>query len=154
ILPIMILNFFSGIVGGVWLAILGHWHLVIIGLVLSFAGTFVVSLLLMPSLVLTLPVLSIEKLAKSKLAMIPLMLLSVGYTYCVMGVWAIGVFWYFSKDVGYDARIPTLLWSYSTATAVWSYMAQKEAQTGNEYSSFSAFFNQIGCIALMIYVYM
>ena len=32
-------------------------------------------------------------------------------------------------------------------------MAQREMQAGNEYSSMSAFFNQIGCIALIVYTY-
>ena len=32
-------------------------------------------------------------------------------------------------------------------------MAQKEGQAGNQYTVFSAFFNQIACIALMIYTY-
>lgn len=149
----MLLNLLSGIIGGVWLAILGFWHVVIVGLALTFFGTFIVSLLLAPSLILVAPLVASEKIFGSKIVMIPLTLLSVGYTYLVMGIWGISIFWYFSRNVDPNAAIPIALWSYSTATAVWSYMAQREAQTGNEYSSLSAFFNQIGCIALMIYIY-
>jgi hypothetical protein len=152
-LPIMILNFFSGIVGGVWLAVLGYWHIILVAIGLIMGGSLLVSLLLMPSLLLLGPVAMSQRLTESKLVMIPLTLLSVGYTYCVMGVWAIGIFWYFSSNVDSAAALPTVLWSYSTATAVWNYMAQREAQAGNEYSGLSAVFNQFGCIALMVYVY-
>jgi len=107
----------------------------------------------MPSLILIAPVLRNEQLAESNLAMIPLSFLSGGYTYVVMGMWAIAIYWYFSQNVGSNATIPVILWSYSTATAVWSYVAQKELQAGNDYSALSAWFNQIGCIALMIYIY-
>jgi hypothetical protein len=153
IFPIMLLNLLSGIVGGIWLAALGHWSVVFIGLALTIGGTFIVSILLMPSLLIVAPVMSNERLQESRVAMIPLMLFSVGYVYCVMGVWAIAIFWYFAKSVSSAAAIPVILWSYSIATAVWSYMGQKEAQTGNQYSALSAFFNQLGCISLMVYTY-
>ena len=152
-IPIMILNFLSGIVGGIWLGVLGYWYVILIGLGLTVAGTFLVSLLLMPGMLFIAPMLGNERLAQSKFAMIPLTFCSVFYTYCVMGIWAIGIYWYFAQNVGPNAVVPVVLWSYSTATAVWSYMAQKEAQTGNDYSTLSAFFHQIGCIALMIYTY-
>ena len=34
--PIMFMNMFSGIIGGVWLAIIGEWSLVGFGLILLF----------------------------------------------------------------------------------------------------------------------
>lgn len=149
----MLLNFGAGLIGGIWLAYLGYWYLLLLGLGLTIGGTFLVSLLLMPSLILIAPVAASEKLSASTMLMIPLTVISVGYTYCVMGAWTIGIFWYFAHEVSSNAIIPVVLWSYSAATAAWSYMAQKEAQTGNDYSTMSAFFNQIGCIALIVYVY-
>ena len=152
-LPFMLLNFFSGIIGGIWLAVLGNWTVVLAGLALTFGGLFIVSLLLMPSVLLMVPLAGYEQISKSKFAMINFTILSLTYTYCVMSIWAIGIFWYFAHNSTTDAAIPTILWSYSTATAVWSYMAQKEGQAGNRYTVFSAFFYQISCIALMIYTY-
>jgi MFS family permease len=152
-IPIIILNFLAGIVGGIWLAYLGYWHVILVGLGLAFLGTFVISLLLIPSMLFIIPFVSSERLAESRIVMVPLSILSVGYTYSIMGVWAIAIFWYFSVIVGAEATVPVILWSYSTATAVWNYLAQKEVQSGNEFSGLSATFNQFGCIALMVYVY-
>lgn len=149
-LPILLLNLFSGLVGGIWLAILGDWNIILFGLALTFVGAFILSLFLLPSFLLIAPVAANQRISESKL-MIPLALLSIGYTYCVMGSWALLIFWYFAESVGSNAAIPTVLWSYSTATVVWNYMALKDAQ--NEYSTLSAFFNQVGCIALMFYTY-
>ena len=143
-IPIMILNFASGIFGGIWLAFLGNWHVVFIGLLLTLVGAFLVSLLLLPSMMFLAPVLASEKLANSAMAMLPLAILSVGYTYCVMGLWAIGIFWYFSVNVDSSAAIQSVFWSY---------LAKKDVQSGNQFSSMSSFFHQIGCISLMIYTY-
>lgn len=151
-IPIMILNALSGIVGGIWLAYIGEWHLVMIALFLSIGGTFWVSLLLLPSLLFAAPLVSSERLAKSIFAAVPLGILSVGWTYCVMGAWALTIFWYFSKGVEPAAALPALLLSYSTATSVWSYLAQKEDQQ-NSYSAMSSFFNQLGSISLMAYTF-
>lgn len=38
--PIMILNIAGGIVGGIWLAILGEWTLIVIGVLLLFTSHF------------------------------------------------------------------------------------------------------------------
>jgi prolipoprotein diacylglyceryltransferase len=70
-----------------------------------------------------------------------------------MGIWAILIYWYFTKTVRSTALIATLLWSYSAATSVWNFLAQKDAQVGNSAATMSALFNQIGCISLLIYAY-
>ncbi len=46
--PIMILNFASGIVAGIWLAILGQWGLLGIGIVFLFTSHWLIGLLLLP----------------------------------------------------------------------------------------------------------
>jgi hypothetical protein len=69
-----------------------------------------------------------------------------------MGVWAVAIFWYFADGVRSNAAVPTVLWSFATATGVWTYLAQKEGAAGNEYSPMSALFNQIGCLALVVYM--
>ena len=49
-IPIIFLNFGSGIVGGVWLAFLGEWRLVGIGVALLFTASFSLSILMLPSI--------------------------------------------------------------------------------------------------------
>jgi hypothetical protein len=46
----MILNVAGSIVGGIWLAILGQWKLIGIGVLLMFTSHWVLSILMMPSL--------------------------------------------------------------------------------------------------------
>lgn len=149
ILPIMILNFFAGIVGGVWLAVEGEWSLIGYGLAITVGGAFAASILLLPGIVLAAPAVAATERGNIRIASF-FGVLSLLYTYFIMGAWAIFVFIWFAGETKYT--IPCLLWSYSTATATWSYLAQKEASS-NEYSAISAFFHQIGCIALMIYAY-
>jgi hypothetical protein len=144
VIPLMLLNFLSGIVGGVWLAFLGGWNVILFGIGLLLGGVFLISIAPMPSLVFIAPLAS-ERIANSRIGMVPLTLLSVAYIYFVMGVWALSIFWFFGEMVGSNAAIPIVLWSYAIATGVWNYMAQ------SEYAGLSAIFNQIGCVALIAY---
>ena len=154
VIPIMVLNFVAGILGGIWLAFLGQWGVILAGFALMMGGAFLVSILLLPSMIFMMALLLVnEKLAASAFAMVPLALLSITYTYCIMGLWAVGIFWYFSNSVSTNAMIPAIFWSYSIATSVWNYLAQKDAQSGNNYAAMTSFFNQIGCVSLMIYTY-
>ena len=76
--------------------------------------------------------------------------LSYGYTVGVMGISAIGVFWYFTLHASSGAVVPTLLWSYSTAVGIWVTLARggRDNSTVN-----TLFFHQVGCIFLMVYSY-
>ena len=50
-IPIIILNLFGGIVSGVWLAFLGEWPAIIIGLLVgAFVGLWLIGLTLMSSI--------------------------------------------------------------------------------------------------------
>jgi hypothetical protein len=144
----MVLNLIAFVGAGLWLAVLGYWKIVFLGIALGLSGAFFVSVLLAPSLLLIAPLMS-ERVSNSRMAALPIAALSLVYTYAVMGIWALTIFWFFSGMAAPAAALPVVLWSYSTATGVWIYMAQKEAQSGNEYSTLSAFFNQVGCAVLM-----
>jgi hypothetical protein len=149
----LFLNLFAAVGAGIWLAILGEWQILLWGIGLTIFGAFIVSLLLAPSLLLVAPIAANPNLARSTVALAFLTTFSTLYTYCVMGVWAICIFYYFANASRASSALPTVLWSYAVATGVWSYMAQKEAQSGNQYSALSAFFNQISCVVLMVYSY-
>lgn len=153
VLPFMLLNLFAGIVGGIWLAILGEWEVVVFGLALSFVGSAIVGILLLPSLLIILPAFGAAtavRLDRSPIFMGFAALLGVGYTYCIMGLWAHVVFRVFAGNVSADAKVPILLWCYAASTAVWNYMAQRD---NNEWTPMSAFFHQVGCVSLMAYAW-
>ena len=49
-LSILVMNMIGGISAGIWLAFLGEWKLIIIGIVLLFTSHFYISLLMLPGL--------------------------------------------------------------------------------------------------------
>jgi hypothetical protein len=153
----MLLNFLAGIVGGIWLLLLGEWQVVVIGLVAGVCGTFIAGLLILPSMLLVGPLIGVAsatRLQHSPVFMAITALIGVGYTYCVTGLWAHVSFRWLTAHVALDAKIPILLWCYAVATSTWNYMAQQDARSGNEMTSMSAFFHQIACVSLMVYGFM
>lgn len=154
-LPLMLLNLLAGIIGGVWLLLLGKWQLVALGLAATIGGAFIISLLLLPGTLVMLPFMrdTPDAQPRSAIFVVAAGLIGMGYTYCVMGAWAIMAFTLITSDAGSGAKIPALLWSYAASTAVWNHMAQKDLQAGNEYTPISAFFHQIGCVALLVYAF-
>lgn len=153
-LPLMVLNLFAGIGGSVWLLVLGEYNPVLVSLALLVLGHFIVSVLLAPSLIFLAPFSANERLAENPVAAILLVVLSNIYTYCIMGLWSVGIFFEFPSFINTsNAILPTILLSYASSTSTWSFLAERDAASGNDYSTLSAFFNQVGCAALMLYTY-
>jgi hypothetical protein len=145
-LPIMALNFFGGIIGGIWLIILGEWGAVGMALGAAIFGAFFCSFLLMPGLLFSGPGLMLfEKKGLLRLISYPLLLLGFLWTYVVMSVWALGLFLNFLNRSDSSSLIPMMMVAFSAATGPWSYMAQQEARGGNEYSSLTAMFLSVAC---------
>ena len=51
-IPILFLNMLGGIIAGIWLAFLGEWRLIFIGIILLFTSHFYLSLLMLPGMLL------------------------------------------------------------------------------------------------------
>jgi hypothetical protein len=61
-IPVGLLNFGAAIIGGIWLAILGNWGLLGLGLFSMFVSSYGISFALMPGLLFFAPgALAIEK---------------------------------------------------------------------------------------------
>jgi hypothetical protein len=104
-----------------------------------------------PSMILLVPIASSIDFVKSRLLTSALVALSVTYTFCVMGAWAVAVFYLFPRHINtQDAIIPMLIWSYCSATSVWSFFALRDARSGDDPMPLSILFDQIGCVALML----
>ena len=143
----MLLNFLGGIVGGVWLAVLGKWGLLGIGILSIFISSSSIVWTMMPSLLLTVPgALAIER-GKWAIGM-PCLLIANLWISAVMAVWCVGCFWIVKSYHTNGTIWPYLLWAYSMATGPWTYMASKSAP--DEYgSTISAFAACLGAIAIM-----
>lgn len=147
------MNTVGGISGGIWLAILGYWKLVYIGIGCILGGHFLISLILAPSLIFMLPMAS-RRMSNSIIIAMSITILSLVYTYATMIIWTAVIFWNFTDTVRDGDLIPALLWSYAAATSSWSFLAQKDELAGNETTFVSLGFYQIGIILLMIQTYL
>ena len=54
-LPLLLLNSFSGIVGGIWLAFIGDWGSIGLAILALFIGAFSCAILLLPGLLFAAP---------------------------------------------------------------------------------------------------
>jgi len=122
---VIILNFFSGIVGGIWLAILRNWGSIGIGFGLGFAMPWIYTLVSLPAMGLSVVVAFFaEKGSKTFTAILGF--LTSLYHNALMAAWVIWVFGFFMGRADAKSFIPYLLWGYSTMMAPLSYMASKE----------------------------
>jgi hypothetical protein len=151
VIPIMLLNMFGEIVAGIWLAILGEWSAIFLGIAILVVGAFAVSFLLAPGLgLLGIGAMALER--GNKFVGWFLILLASPWTYIVVIVWELVIFNMFGKRVTADNVIPMWLWSYGAATGVWSYMASQEQQSGDggRVAAGAAFSAQVAYIALAV----
>lgn len=145
----MVLNSLGGIVSGIWLAVLGEWWAIGLGILNVLFSTFIISIALIPSIPLAAGALTFGR--RSKVALFAFGLLSSLYVVAVMTAWCVGVLYVFASQADSSSWIPLLLWSYGIATGPWSYMAAKEAQGGGgEGSIAAAFFAQVAYLAMVV----
>ena len=137
-LPIMILNFGGGIVGGIWLAFLGEWKLIGIGIFLLFTSHWILSLLMMPGMLIS--GIAVHFAEKNKAPLCFFGFLSQLYTNilivatCVVAFFICSSFYKGSIGVGY---LPYVLWSWGMALGPWQFFASKEPD--NEFSAITLF---------------
>ncbi len=150
----MLMNMFGGVVSGIWLAILHEWRPLLIGFFSIFFATFIISLALLPTYLLLLPATKLFERGYLVLGSILALPVSV-YTTFIMVAWCHGVFNTFLDMSSPRTVVPMLLWSYSVATAPWSYMAQRESEGSDGFQSASlyVFFISIAYL-LMIALYL
>ncbi len=137
---LVFINAFSGIVGGIWLAIIGQWGTILAGFGYSFIMPFIYGLVILPNMgLLLLLSKAVEK--RNKFFTGLLGLVSGLYTYGVLGFWVMLVFSNFVLKAELKDFFPLLLWGYSTAMAPLSYMASKEGDDNS--SGFALLFAQV-----------
>jgi len=146
--PLMLLNLVGGLIGGVWLAILGDWSTILFGIAYMAVGAIGLSLLLAPAMALAIPMAALAE--RHVMAATLFGLPALIWTFVVI---AASCAWVFSgiTSTPEGSLIPYLLWGYATAIAPWSYMASKEADDGH--SGVAVFFASLGLIAMMVAVW-
>ena len=127
---LIIVNTLGGLVAGIWLAVLGKWMAILLGLAMALAMPSLWMILTMPTMLLA----GVEqnKIEQNQLRRHSILLVAAGsiYTTSLICGWVLLVFWLFSKRVGDHSPIPFLLWAYSTSMAPLAYMSTK-SKDGN-----------------------
>lgn len=149
LIPLMLLNFFGGIVSGIWLAFLGQWAPLLTGIAASLISYFVIGLMLMPGLFLFgAPAIALAERGRMVLAT-PFLLLSQLYIYSLVTVWCLGVFFFFVSRANSQTFLPLLIWSYGVALGPWMFLAKKDRMSGGDApASTTTFFAQISYIVI------
>jgi len=133
-IPILILNMVGGIIAGVWLAFLGEWRLILIGIILLFTSHFYLSLLMLPGMLFApIAIRLYEK--KNPLGHLFVFLCQFYTNLLIVGTCA---FAFFICTNFYDGEskfglIPYLLWSWGMALGPWQFFQSKEPD--NEFSA-------------------
>lgn len=141
-LPIMIFNFAGGIVGGIWLAFLGEWRLIGIGLVLLFVLNWILSIFMIPSMIISS--IGMKFYGKNKFLVLFFGYISQLYiniliiATCVLALLICSSFYNGNTYLGF---IPYLLWSWGMALGPWQFFASKEPD--NEFSTITVFIASI-----------
>lgn len=137
-LPIILLNIASGIVGGIWLAIIGEWGLIGIGALLLITLHWILSILMIPNLLIA--GITIQFHEKKHFLRHLLSFISQFYinllivANCAFAFLLCSSFYSGDIGVGY---IPYLLWSWGIALGPWQFFASKEPD--NEFSAIPIF---------------
>jgi hypothetical protein len=154
--PVLVLNSLGVIAGAIWLAALGRWGTLGLGVVAMILGGLLLSLLMMPILALALPMnwlLERNRRGAALLVGAFVLLLNVA----IVAGWMFIAFWYF---VGNGMRpgdslwtlLPLMLWAYGVASAPVSFLASKE-QEGSA-ATLVTFFAELGLVALMFVAFL
>lgn len=148
-LPLLILNMLAGLVGGIWLGVLGEWGPLLAGVAYMVGGALALGIVMMPTMILAVPAANAAErghVISATLLGIPI----VVWTYLVLTASCVFVFSYIVRDLHSGNAWPLILWGYAVVVAPWSFLARKDAEAGNDVSSLPLFFAQLGTIAMMV----
>jgi hypothetical protein len=127
----MTLNIFGVLAGAIWLAIIGKWSLLGVGVASMFFSAWMIGFAMMPGALLAMA--SAPFLGKRLWFLgFPFLLAESIYSNAIIAVWCFGVVVFFVQEAGADATLPALLWSYGVAISPLSYMTQKSMGPGAE----------------------
>ena len=139
-IPILVMNIVSGIVGGLWLAVLKEWQLIIFGIVWMLFSHWIISLFLIIRMPIEAAVLYFfEK--DNKFMQYMFAYLSILYTnLLIIGTCAFSFFYCLSyaENSSIITIIPYLLWSWGMALGPWRNSIEQSED--NETEVFTVFF--------------
>ncbi len=152
LVPFIILNFLAGIVGGIWLIVMGQWMLAVLALITVFIMPMVFGIILLPTMPLAMLMFYLKEKNKlfwmSVVAWINLTIVQV-----VMIIWAYIVFVAAILLSGDTNVIPYLLVGYAVATGPIASMAKNEGPDATA-SHMGAWLVQVSYVILSIFYFL
>lgn len=145
--PLMVLNFIAGFMSAIWLLIIGEWRSVVLGIVIVAVASFILGILILPTLLLA----GLASTGKKLLQYISAVL-STLYVGTIIVVWCTVILLVFLGRASPRNTIPMMLWSYEVATGPWAYMASKDGD--NTYSMISTEFAEIGYAVVLVMIFL
>jgi hypothetical protein len=156
LVPLVILNVGSGVIGGIWITILGRWGLVGMGLAATFISTLTMGFVLLPGMASFVTGTYALDRGKYVLGRVRLILGSL-WTFFTMAIWSVGSFHFVLSERTGSSILPYLLWAFAIATGPWTFIAAKEkldagAQTppGSTVDAFGACVGAMSVIAAIL----
>lgn len=113
------INLLGTIVSGVWLAILGEWKIIGIGIASVLSASFVITLAIVPGSLFKFIGTRIQEKGLTWTGFAVESIFSLYQSFLVF-LTGIGSFYYFTNVSTEENAIPMLLWSHSVATGVWA----------------------------------
>jgi len=150
-IPLTILNMLGAVVSGFWLAFLGEWRAIGIGILLFAVSTLLLGFALMPAMLFEGPALSCRQEGKTFKCFCFFGLSSI-YILGVITIWCCAILFLFVKDATTSSLIPRLVWSYGVAITPWAYMASQDQ--GPDLQGFASimatFFAELAYIVIIL----
>lgn len=147
VFPFILLNVLGWLVAFVWLAILGEWKEIGIGIAASIGMPFLFPLADLPSMGF-LFVCSWLTERGFRVAALPFAFLVSLWTNFLVMAWCSLIFFHYARVSGPDTYIPLLLWGYSVAMSPLAYMAKFDGD--NPFTALFLFFAQIVYVGLVV----
>lgn len=116
------------LVAGVWLAILGEWSIIGLGVIFWFFSNKALGYALIPSLAFSIPA-SRCLLRGNATAFLYLGAMSSVYVHGLTAIWCCCIVFGFMKIGAPNSLVPILIWSFGVACEPWVYIARQEFES-------------------------
>jgi len=147
-IPLVFLNMLGGIASGIWLAILGEWGAIGLGVAIFFVSTMLLSLAIAPSILLAAPAGHFAEKGNI-FGLVCFGTLSSLYILALVTVWCCGILFLFVTNATPNSLIPRLILSYGVATGAWAYLSSKDKSFASTLTTFLA---EIAYLVIMMLV--
>ena len=147
--PLIILEALGAIVSGIWLAIVGEWGAVGLGILSFFVSTSLLRFALKPSMLLLAPSVYYAEREKT-LGFLCFGMLSNLYVSALITVWCCGILFLFVRDASESTLIPRLIWSYGAAIGPWAYLSTKSSGREGSAADITTFLAALAYLVIML----